>query len=86
MIAVVSLLGSIGTAGVPGAGLIMLSMVLGAVGIPLEGIAIVAGVDRILDMARTAVNVADDAVATVIIGKTEGDQLPADLVYGRAKG
>lgn len=85
MIGVVSLLGSIGTAGVPGAGLIMLSMVLGAVGIPIEGIAIVAGVDRILDMARTAVNVTDDAVATAIIGKTEGDQLPADLVYEKAR-
>jgi Na+/H+-dicarboxylate symporter len=59
-------------------------MVLGAVGVPVEGIAIVAGVDRILDMARTAVNVTDDAVATAIIGKTEGDQLPADLVYNKA--
>jgi Na+/H+-dicarboxylate symporter len=83
MIGVVSLLGSIGTAGVPGAGLIMLSMVLGAVGVPVEGIAIVAGVDRILDMARTAVNVTDDAVAAAIIGKTEGDQFPSDLVYGK---
>jgi Na+/H+-dicarboxylate symporter len=81
MIGVVSILGSIGTAGVPGAGLIMLSMVLGAVGIPLEGIAIVAGIDRILDMARTAVNVTDDAVATVIIAKSEGQGLPADLLY-----
>lgn len=80
MIAVVALLASIGTAGVPGAGLIMLSMVLGAIGVPLEGIAIVAGVDRIMDMARTAVNVTDDAVATVIIGKTEGDALPDDLL------
>ena len=71
-------------AGVPGAGLIMLSMVLGAIGVPIEGLAIVAGVDRILDMARTAVNVTDDAVATAIIGKTEGDQMPADMVYGKA--
>lgn len=81
MIGLVSLLGSIGTAGVPGAGLIMLSMVLGAVGVPIEGIAIVAGVDRILDMARTAINVTDDAVATAVIGKTEGDKMPADMVY-----
>ncbi len=80
MIAVVALLASIGTAGVPGAGLIMLSMVLGAIGVPLEGIAIVAGVDRIMDMARTAVNVTDDAVAAVIVGKTEGDALPDDLL------
>lgn len=83
MIGVVSLLGSIGTAGVPGAGLIMLSMVLAAVGVPVEGIAIIAGVDRILDMARTAINVTDDAVAAAIIGKTERDEMPADLVYSK---
>jgi Na+/H+-dicarboxylate symporter len=84
MIGVVALLGSIGTAGVPGAGLIMLAMVLGAVGVPVEGIAIIAGVDRIMDMARTAVNVTDDAVAAAIIGKTEGDQFPPDLVYEKS--
>ena len=50
-------LASIGTAGVPGAGLIMLSLVLTSVGLPLEGVAIIAGIDRILDMARTALNV-----------------------------
>jgi Na+/H+-dicarboxylate symporter len=86
MIAVVALLASIGTAGVPGAGLIMLSMVLGAIGVPIEGIAIIAGVDRIMDMARTAVNVTDDAVAAVIVGKTERDELPDDLLVGKAIG
>ncbi|MGQ9647058.1 MAG: dicarboxylate/amino acid:cation symporter [Thermodesulfobacteriota bacterium] len=86
MIAVVALLASIGTAGVPGAGLIMLSMVLGAIGVPIEGIGIIAGVDRIMDMARTAVNVTDDTVATVIVGKTERDELPADLLVGKAIG
>ncbi len=84
LIAVVALLASIGTAGVPGAGLIMLSMVLGAIGVPIEGIAIIAGVDRIMDMSRTAVNVTDDTVATVIVGKTEGDALPDDLLFGKA--
>jgi len=84
LIAVVALLASIGTAGVPGAGLIMLSMVLGAIGVPIEGIAIIAGVDRIMDMSRTAVNVTDDTVATVIVGKTEGDVLPDDLLFGKA--
>ncbi len=83
MIAIIALLASIGTAGVPGAGLIMLSMVLGAIGVPVEGIAIIAGIDRILDMARTAVNVTDDAVATVIIAKTEGDLLPESLLAGK---
>ncbi|MEW6375413.1 MAG: dicarboxylate/amino acid:cation symporter [Thermodesulfobacteriota bacterium] len=86
MIAIIALLASIGTAGVPGAGLIMLSMVLGAIGVPIEGIAIIAGVDRIMDMSRTAVNVTDDAVATVVIGKTEGDKLPDDLLVGKAIG
>lgn len=84
MIAIIALLASIGTAGVPGAGMIMLGMVLGAIGVPIEGIAIIAGVDRIMDMSRTAVNVTDDAVATVIIGKTEGDKLPDDLLAGKA--
>ncbi|MEG3754449.1 dicarboxylate/amino acid:cation symporter [Psychromonas arctica] len=66
-------LASIGTAGVPGAGLIMLSLVLSTVGLPLEGIAIVAGIDRILDMARTTVNVTGDLMVTLLIGKSEGE-------------
>ncbi|NWF92837.1 MAG: dicarboxylate/amino acid:cation symporter [Syntrophaceae bacterium] len=84
MIGVVALLASIGTAGVPGAGLIMLSMVLGAIGVPLEGIAIIAGVDRIMDMPRTAVNVTDDMVAAVLVAKSEGEKLPDDLLVGKA--
>ena len=56
-----SVLASIGTAGVPGSGMIMLAMVLQSVGLPVEGVALVAGVDRILDMARTTVNVTGDA-------------------------
>ncbi|WP_069470157.1 dicarboxylate/amino acid:cation symporter [Candidatus Marithrix sp. Canyon 246] len=65
-------LASIGTAGVPGVGLIMLAMVLNQVGLPVEGIALIIGVDRLLDMMRTAVNVTGDATATVIIAKSEG--------------
>lgn len=68
-------LASIGTAGVPGVGLIMLSMVLAQVGLPIEGIALIMGVDRILDMTRTAVNITGDAVCTLIIAQTEGEVL-----------
>ena len=68
-------LASIGTAGVPGAGAIMLSMVLAQVGLPIEGIALIMGVDRIIDMNRTAVNVTGDAVCTLIIAKTEGEDV-----------
>ena len=66
-------LASIGTAGVPGVGLIMLAMVLQQVGLPLEGIAIIMGVDRLLDMVRTAVNVTGDCAVTCIVAKSEGE-------------
>ncbi|MTI68073.1 MAG: dicarboxylate/amino acid:cation symporter [Firmicutes bacterium] len=66
-------LGSIGTAGVPGAGMIMLSIVLQSVGLPLEGVALVAGIDRVLDMARTSINVVGDTSAATIIAATEGE-------------
>jgi Na+/H+-dicarboxylate symporter len=68
-----STLASIGTAGVPGAGLIMLSLVLTSVGLPLEGLAVIAGIDRILDMARTTVNVTGDLMVSVLIAKSEGE-------------
>ena len=68
-----STLASIGTAGVPGAGLIMLSLVLSSVGLPLEGVAIVAGIDRILDMARTTLNVTGDAMVSLLIAKSENE-------------
>ena len=64
-------LASIGTAGVPGVGLIMLALVLNQVGLPVEGIALIIGVDRILDMIRTAVNVTGDAAITTIVAKSE---------------
>ncbi|MXR70746.1 cation:dicarboxylase symporter family transporter [Shewanella sp. JBTF-M18] len=66
-------LASIGTAGVPGAGLVMLTLVLTTVGLPLEGVAIIAGIDRVLDMARTVVNVSGDLVATTVIAKSEDE-------------
>ena len=64
-------LASIGTAGVPGVGIIMLGMVLGQVGLPLEGIAIVMGVDRFLDMLRTSVNITGDTMVTIVVNKSE---------------
>ncbi len=72
-----SVLASIGTAGVPGVGLIMLSMVFTQVGLPVEGIGLILGVDRLLDMIRTAVNVSGDAVVSVIVGKSEKKFDPA---------
>jgi len=67
-----SILASIGTAGVPGVGLIMLAMVFTQVGLPVEGIALIIGVDRLLDMMRTAVNVTGDAATTCVVAKSEG--------------
>lgn len=64
-------LASIGTAGVPGVGLVMLSMVLTQVGLPVEGIALIIGVDRLLDMMRTAVNVTGDAAVSCVVAKSE---------------
>lgn len=66
-------LSSIGTAGVPGAGFIMLTMVLTSVGLPLEGSALIAGIDRILDMARTYVNVVGDAAVAVAVSASENE-------------
>jgi len=64
-------LASVGTAGVPGVGIIMLGMVLGQVGLPLEGIAIVMGVDRFLDMLRTSLNISGDAMVSIVVNKGE---------------
>ncbi|MBR2208089.1 MAG: dicarboxylate/amino acid:cation symporter [Synergistaceae bacterium] len=68
-------LASIGTAGVPGAGLIMLTMVLTSVGLPIEGIALVAGIDVILDAARTCLNVVGDTAVCAVVAASEGDEL-----------
>lgn len=64
-------LASIGTAGVPGSGMIMLAMVLQSVGLPVEGIALVAGVDRVFDMGRTTVNITGDAACAIIVSRME---------------
>lgn len=84
MILLTAVLASIGTAAVPGGGLIVLSLVLTSVGLPLEGIALVAGIDRILDMARTTVNVTGDAAIAVIIAHSEGE-LDKDIYYKEAE-
>jgi Na+/H+-dicarboxylate symporter len=64
-------LASIGTAGVPGVGLVMLAMVFNQVGLPVEGIGLIIGVDRLLDMARTAVNVTGDSMVSCVVAKSE---------------
>ena len=71
MVIITATLASIGTAGVPGVGLIMLAMVLQQVGLPVEGIALIIGVDRLLDMLRTAVNVSGDATISCIVANSE---------------
>lgn len=73
-------LASVGTAGVPGSGMIMLAMVLQGVGLPVEGIALVAGVDRIFDMVRTSINVVGDLACAVIVARSEGE-LDDEIVY-----
>ncbi len=72
MVILTATLASIGTAGVPGVGLITLTMVLQQVGLPVEGIALIIGVDRLLDMIRTAVNITGDAMVSTIVAKQEG--------------
>jgi Na+/H+-dicarboxylate symporter len=71
MVILTATLASIGTAGVPGVGLVTLAMVLQSVGLPVEGIALIIGVDRFLDMVRTAVNITGDAAVSVIVGQSE---------------
>lgn len=80
VIVLTATLGSIGGAGVPGASMVMLPMILTAVHIPIEGVALIAGIDRILDMLRTTINITGDATVTLIIDKTEG-KLDEELYY-----
>jgi len=70
-----ALLASIGAAGIPMAGLVMISIVLSAVGLPLEGVGLILAVDRILDMFRTSVNVLSDTCGAVIIARSEGEKI-----------
>lgn len=72
MVILTATMASIGTAGVPGVGLITLALVLEQAGLPVEGIALIIGVDRLLDMTRTAVNVTGDSMVTAIVAKSEG--------------
>lgn len=71
-VVVTASLGAVGAAGVPGAGLIMLTMVLTSVGLPLDGVGLVAGIDVILDMARTTINVVGDQCVACVVAKSEG--------------
>jgi len=80
MIVLMVIMASIGAAGVPGVGLILLAGVLASVGLPAEGIALILGVDRLLDMTRTAVNVTGDAMVTCVVAKTE-DELDEEVFY-----
>lgn len=73
VIVVTATLGTIGCVGIPGGALVTLSLVLGSVGLPLEGIAIIAGIDRLRDIIGTVVNVLGDAVVAVYVAKTEGE-------------
>ncbi|QGU94232.1 cation:dicarboxylase symporter family transporter [Clostridium bovifaecis] len=84
MVILTATLASIGTAGVPGAGVVMLSMVLQQVGLPLEGVALVLSVDRIVDMLRTTVNITGDAVATMIMSNLE-KELNLSVYNGNSK-
>lgn len=72
LIAVTATVASVGTAGVPGSAMVMLSVTLGVVGLPLEGIAFIAAIDRVIDMIRTATNVTGDMMTAVVVGKSEG--------------
>jgi len=83
MVILTATLASVGTAGVPGVGLITLTMVLQQVGLPVEGIALIIGVDRLLDMMRTAVNVSGDSMVATIIGHQE-KQLDVDRFNDRS--
>jgi Na+/H+-dicarboxylate symporter len=74
-----ALLASIGAAGIPMAGLVMITVILSAVGLPLEGVGLILAVDRILDMCRTTVNVWSDSCGAAIIAKTEGELLLVDV-------
>ena len=72
MVVLTATIASIGTVGVPGVGLIMLAMVLQQVNLPVEGIALTIGVDRLLDMTRTAVNITGDCMVSCVVAKSEG--------------
>ena len=76
-VVLLALLTSIGVAGIPAASLVAITLILGAVGLPVEAIALVLAVDRVLDMCRTAVNVTSDLTVTALVARSEGEALPA---------
>ena len=80
LISILGTLGAVGAAGIPGAGLIMMALVFGAVGVPLETIAFVAGVDRIMDMIRTTTNVSGDAAVAVTVAAMTGEIDKAEMI------
>jgi Na+/H+-dicarboxylate symporter len=80
LISILATLGAVGAAGIPGAGLIMMALVFGAVGVPLETIAFVAGVDRIMDMMRTTTNVSGDAAVATIVAVMTGEIDRAEMI------
>ena len=73
-VVILALMTSIGVAGIPAASLVAITIILAAMGLPLEGIGLILAVDRVLDMCRTAVNVFSDTCGAVIIARTEGEQ------------
>jgi len=75
VVVITALLASIGAAGIPMAGLVMISVILSAVGLPLEGVGLIIAVDRVLDMCRTTINIWSDSCGAVIIAKSEGEKL-----------
>ncbi|HDL18272.1 MAG TPA: cation:dicarboxylase symporter family transporter, partial [Bacteroidetes bacterium] len=75
IIVLTALLASIGAASVPMSGLVMMSIILKAVGLPLEGVAVILAVDRILDMFRTTLNILSDSCGAVIVARLEGESL-----------
>ena len=75
IVVITALLASIGAAGIPMAGLVMITIILSAVGLPLEGVGLILAVDRILDMMRTTVNVWRDSCGAAVIAKSEGETL-----------
>jgi Na+/H+-dicarboxylate symporter len=78
VVVITALLASIGAAGIPAAGLVMITIVLDAVGLPLEGVVLILAVDPVLDMFRTCVNVWSDSCGALVIARTEGEQ---DLLH-----
>lgn len=80
LISILATLGAVGAAGIPGAGLIMMALVFGAVGVPLETIAFVAGIDRIMDMMRTTTNVSGDATVATVVASMTGEIDRAEMI------